>query len=146
MLRRWIPVLAILTACASGQAQGPVSVFADTVDVGGASLNVDVTRETTEPRKLKITLRMRVNGMEETEKLVADVHIAGFNVDEGSTHWDGFVPPRQPQTFAVLLSVPEGIDTAKATVKLLRSRDSMLLLHEELNFAVSESGEVTPVK
>lgn len=142
---RGLLVLACLSACASTQASGPVSVFADTVDVGGASLNVDVTHESREPRKLEIKLKMRVNGMEETEKLVADVHISGFNIDEGSTHWDGFVPPRQPQTFTVLLSVPEGIDSAKATVKLLRSRDSMLLVHEELNFAISESGAITPI-
>jgi len=147
MLCRWLFVLASLSACASSnQASGPVPVFADTVDVGAASLNVDITHDAKEPRKLEIKLKMRVNGVEETEKLVADVHISGFNVDEGSTHWDGFILPREPQTFTVLLSVPEGVDTAKATVKLQRSRDSMLLIHEELNFAISESGTITPIK
>lgn len=131
--------------CAGKSAAGPTPIFTDTVEVGPAKVQVELTHETPGTRQVVITLRMRNLGMEETEKLVADVLVTGgFNIEEGSTHWEGFVPPRQPQTFTVRLVVPEGHESASATVSLLRSLDSLVLVKEELKFTVSEGGAITP--
>ena len=69
-------------------------------------------------------------------RLLADQHdafgdwglaIAAYNlgaaavrdaIEDGGTRWDGFVPPREPQTFRVTLRIPEGNDSASATVSL----------------------------
>ena len=42
------------------------------------------------------------------------------------------MPPRDPQTFRVVLSIPEGREEATARVMLSRSNDSNQLLREEL--------------
>jgi hypothetical protein len=139
-----VPLLAGADACATKGAAGPTPIYSDTVQVGPADLAIDITHEAKGERKLEITMKMRVTGLEETEKLVADVFISGFNVEEGATHWDGFVPPRQPQTHSVLLAVPEGTDKATATVQIQRSHDSFLLVREELEFTVSANGLIQP--
>ncbi|MCA9635559.1 MAG: hypothetical protein KC420_05930 [Myxococcales bacterium] len=134
-----------LAGCAGKGAAAPTPIFTDTVEVGAAKIQVEFTHETPGKRQVLIKLKMRNLGMEETEKLVADVHVTGgFNIEEGSTHWEGFVPPRQPQTFTVRLVVPEGHETASATVTLLRSLDSLVLVKEDVEFTVSEGGAIKP--
>lgn len=137
-------LLTLDVGCAGKTAGGPTPIYNETIDVGTASVQVELAHEARGARKVAITLKMRNLGVVDTEKLVADVHIVGFNIEEGSTHWDGFAPPRQPQTFTVLLSVPEGTETASATVSLLRSHDSMVLVREELDFKISDAGVITP--
>ncbi|MEZ4385848.1 MAG: hypothetical protein R3A79_31305 [Nannocystaceae bacterium] len=139
-----LPALALAGACANRGAAGPTPIYSDTVQVGPADLAIDITHQAMGKRQLEIKMKMRVTGVDETEKLVADVFISGFNVEEGSTHWDGFVPPRQPQTHVVLLSIPEGTKEAAATVQIQRSHDSLLLVREELAFTVDDRGLVTP--
>lgn len=144
-MRRIAPLLlSSLVACAHASTGGaPVSVRSETVQEDKAQLAMDLSYEIKGPRKIELVLKMRVIGIEETNKLVAEVYIKGFNVDSGATRWDGFVPPRQPQTFRVALSVPDGFDTATATVSLSRSNDSYPLMREELIFGVDDKGNVT---
>lgn len=144
-MRRFAPVLlaALLLGCAHRSSGGPVSLRSETVKEDSADLVLDLTYEPKGARKVELVLKMRVNGIVETNKLVAEVYVkGGFNIESNSTRWDGFVPPRQPQTFRVLLAVADGFDTAEATVMLSRSQDSNLLLREELSFTVDDKGIV----
>ena len=143
-MRRLAPLLlTCLLACAHQEATGPVSLHADQVTEGDAQLSVELLYEPTGPRKVKLMLKMRVSGVNETEKLVGEVYIHGFNVEEGATRWDGFVPPRQPQTFEVTLAIPDGNDSATATVSLSRSHDSEVLIRQDLEFTVDAEGTIS---
>lgn len=143
-MRRLAVLLATtLLACAHKPADGPTSLRTETVKEDQAELAVELLYAAVAPRQVELTLKMRVNGLVETNKLVAEVYIQGFNVEDGYTRWDGFVPPRQPQTFRVVLSIPEDHEEATAKVSLVRSADSHALLREELTFAVDAAGAVT---
>ena len=142
-MRRVVPFLfATLLACAHKASGGPTSLFDEMVQEGGAQVAVLLTYEAKGPRQVELTLKLRVIGIEESSKLVAETYIRGFNVEEGSTRWDGFVPPRTPQTIRVLLSIPEEKQEATATVNLSRSHDSFSLLKQELTFTVDAAGAV----
>ncbi|MCA9717611.1 MAG: hypothetical protein H6713_00455 [Myxococcales bacterium] len=133
-----------LPACANKPATpSEVSVHSETLPEGDANLTLDLLYAAKGDRKVELILKMRVSGMNETEKLVGEVYIKGFNIEDGGTRWDGFVPPREPQTFRVTLRIPEGNDSASATVSLSRSHDSSVLLREELEFTVDEAGLVS---
>lgn len=143
-MRRVVPFLfATLLACAHKASGGPTSLFDEMVEEGSAQVAVLLTYEAKGPRQVELTLKLRVIGIAESSKLVAETYIRGFNVEEGSTRWDGFVPPRTPQTIRVLLSIPEEKQEATATVNLSRSHDSFSLLKEELTFVVDAAGVVT---
>ncbi len=131
-------VLGLTTsACAHKDAGSKrVTVHEAVVEEGEAVVSVDLSYEAKGPRQVELRLAMRVNGIVETSKLVGEVYIKGFNVETGTTRWEGFVPPRQPQKFSVVLGVPEGIEDARATVQLSRSQDSQILMEQELNFNV----------
>ncbi|MBZ5711590.1 hypothetical protein [Nannocystis pusilla] len=138
-----LALAALLLGCAHKSVGGPVSVRSESVKEDDAELFLDLTYEPRGPRQVELVLKMRVGGIVETNKLVAEVYIQGFNVEgSGATRWDGFVPPRTPQTFRVLLTVADGFDEASATVMLSRSQDSNQLLREELTFAVDAEGRV----
>lgn len=134
---------AVLFGCAHKPVGGPISVRSESVKEDSAELFLDLTYEPKGDRQVELVLKMRVGGIVETNKLVAEVYIQGFNVEgNGATRWDGFVPPRTPQTFRVLLTVADGFDEASATVLLSRSHDSNQLLREELHFVVGDDGVV----
>lgn len=137
-----LALAASLLGCAHKPAAGPVSLRSESVKEDAADLQLDLTYEPKGPRQVELVLKMRVAGIVETNKLVAEIYIKGFNVEGGTTRWDGFVPPRTPQTFRVLLSVAEGFEEATATVMLSRSQDSNQLLREELTFTVDAGGVV----
>ena len=136
-------ILAALLGCAHQPSTAPIQVRSETVMEDEAELFLDLFFEPKGDRKVELVLKMRVAGIVETSKLFAEVYIKGFNVEgSGATRWDGFVPPRQPQTFRIVLSVADGFDTAEATVMLSRSHDSNLLMREQLSFSVDDQGVV----
>lgn len=135
--------LVLVGGCAHATSAGPVVLRNETVQEDKAQLGLDLSYEPKGGRRVELVLKMRVAGMIETNKLVAEVYIKGFNVEGGATRWEGFVPPRQPQTFRVLLEVAEGFEDAEARVTLSRSSDSFQLLREELTFKVDAAGAVT---
>lgn len=143
-MRRALLLSALLLACAhkSGSAES-ATIRDETVKEDQAELALELAWRQPAPRQVELVLKMRVIGIVETNKLVAEVYINGFNIEDGATRWDGFVPPRDPQTFRAVLSIPEGKDSATARVMLSRSNDSMQLLREELNFSVDSAGKVT---
>jgi hypothetical protein len=143
-MRRALILSVLLLACAhkSGGAE-PTVLRDETVKEDQAELALELAWRAVAPRQVELVLKMRVIGIVETNKLVAEVYINGFNVEDGHTRWDGFVPPRDPQTFRVVLSIPEGREEATARVMLSRSNDSNQLLREELNFSVDAAGKVT---
>jgi hypothetical protein len=143
-MRRALLLSVLLLACAhkSGGAESAV-IRDETVKEDQAELALELAWRAVAPRQVELVLKMRVIGIVETNKLVAEVYINGFNVEDGHTRWDGFVPPRDPQKFRVVLSIPEGSDEATARVMLSRSNDSNQLLREELNFSVDAAGKVT---
>jgi hypothetical protein len=137
-----VPLLACASAGGGGEAQ---SLRSETVQEDKAEVAFELLYASKGGRKVELILKMRVNGLVESSKLVAEVYVqGGFNIDEGSTRWDGFLPPRQPQTFRVTLVMPDGFDTGTATISLTRSHDSFSLLKETLTFTVDESGVVKP--
>lgn len=143
-MRSALLLSALLVACAHKPGAAAPSVIRDeTVQEDKAELALELRWAQAGPRQVELVLKMRVVGIVETNKLVAEVYINGFNVEDGHTRWDGFVPPRDPQTFRVVLSVPEGRDEATARVMLSRSNDSFQLLREELNFTVDAAGNVS---
>jgi hypothetical protein len=142
---RRLPLLLVLVpflACAHKSDGAAVSLRRETVQEDKAQLSYELSYQPKGARKVELVLKLRVSGLEETNKLVAETYIKGFNIESGSTRWDGFVPPRQPQTVRVLLSIPEGNESASATVMLSRSHDSFSLLREELSFVVDADGQV----
>lgn len=143
-MRRLAPLLLTLAlACAHKSSAGPTTLRSETVKEDKAELVYELSYEPKGPRQVELVLKMRVTGLEETNKLVAEVYIRHFNIEDGSARWDGFVPPRQPQTMRVLLAMPEGVEESTATVMLSRSQDSLPLLREELTFTADEQGRVS---
>lgn len=144
---RHAPLLLALTltpACAHKEAaSGAKQLYSEVVTEGASDLSIELTYEPAGSRTAALILRLQLVGIEETDKLVAEVYLHGLNIEDGSTRWEGFVPPRQPQSYRVALSVPEGSSEATATFSLQRSHDSHVLLHRELAFAVDASGQVT---
>ena len=141
------PALILLTtlmtsACAHAPKTGPVSLRAETVPEDKAQLSFELLYEAKGARKVELVLKLSVSGLEETNKLVAETYIRHFNVEEGDTRWDGFVPPRQPPTIRLLLAIPESQQQATAIVNLNRSHDSYPLMREELTFVVGADGMV----
>lgn len=131
-------------ACAHKPAGEATSLKSETVQEDKAEVAFELLYAAKGDRKVELILKMRVNGLVESNKLVAEVYAqGGFNVDDGSTRWDGFLPPRQPQTFRVTLVIPEGFETGTASVSLTRSHDSLSLLKETLTFKVDAAGTVT---
>ena len=142
-MRRLAPLLfALVIACAHKGGAGPTALRSETVKEDRAELVYELSYEPKGARQVELVLKLRVNGLEETNKLVAEIYIRHFNIESGSARWDGFVPPRQPQTVRVLLAIPEGQEESTATVMLSRSHDSLPLLREELTFGVDEQGRV----
>lgn len=134
-------LLATPVACAHKSEGGSVSLKSETVQEDKAEVAFELLYEPKGDRKVQLILKMRVNGLVESNKLVAEVYAqGGFNIDDSSTRWDGFLPPRQPQTFRVTLVIPDGFDTGTATISLTRSHDSFSLLKETLTFGVDEKG------
>jgi len=128
-------------ACAHKKAGAEqTTVHEAQVEDDDALLAINLSYEPKGERQVELNLGMRVSGITETNKLVAEVYIKGFNVEDGTTRWEGFVPPRQPQKFRVRLAVPEGISEARATVQLSRSRDSHVLMEKVLEFKVDSNG------
>ncbi len=119
-----------------------MEVVSETVQDDKAEIVLDLSYAAPAAREVELTLKLRVNGLEESNKLVVETYIRGFNVESGDTRWDGFVPPRTPQTVRLRLSIPDGNDEATATVNVNRSHDSMSLLRRELTFVVANDGNV----
>lgn len=132
----------LLPACAHAPASAPISLRSETVPEDKAQLSFELSYEPKGDRKVELVLKLSVTGLEETNKLVAETYIRHFNVESGSTRWEGFVPPRQPQTVRLLLAIPEGQERSTATVNLNRSHDSYPLMREELTFVVGPDGKV----
>jgi hypothetical protein len=135
-------VFAALLACGPKEAPGAVTLQTTTVDDAGAPLRAEFSFLAKGKRQVDIIIKLVNSGIEESEKLVADVQIQGFDIVTGSTHWDGFVPPRQPQSHTVHLVVAEGFDQATAEITLRRSADSKMLMSEVLELTVGEDGRV----
>lgn len=144
MLRHALLLTLLLTptACAHAPQGGPISVRKETVPEDKAELSFELLWEPKGARKVELVLKLSVTGLVETNKLVAETFIRHFNVEDGDTRWDGFVPPRQPQTIRLLLAIPEGQERSTATVNLSRSHDSYPLMREEMTFVADEAGQV----
>lgn len=143
-MRLAVLLLTSLLACAHKSAGEPIELRRETVKEEQAEVALELMYAPKGARQVEITLKMQVVGLVETNKLVVDMFVQGFNVEDGHTRWDGFVLPRQPQTFRVLLSIPEDREEATAKLSLVRSNDSHPLLREELSFRVGADGIVKP--
>jgi len=144
MLRPALLLITTLmsTVCAHAPKAGPVSLRAETVPEDKAQLSFELLYEAKGARRVELVLKLSVSGLAETNKLVAETYIRHFNVESGDTRWDGFVPPRQPQTIRLLLAIPESQPSATAIVNLNRSHDSYPLMREEITFVVDADGMV----
>ena len=91
-MRRALLLSVLLLACAhkSGGAE-PAVIRDETVKEDQAELALELAWRPVAPRQVELVLKMRVIGIVETNKLVAEVYINGFNVEDGHTRWDGFV-------------------------------------------------------
>lgn len=143
-MRRLASMLLVsVLACAHKSADGPTVLKAETVQEDKAEVIYELAYAAKGDRKVELILKMRVNGLVESNKLVAEVYVqGGFNIDDGSARWDGFLPPRQPQTFRVTLVIPDGFEAGTAQISLTRSHDSFSLLKETLTFTVDAAGAV----
>lgn len=142
MLRDALLLLILATGCAHAPEGGPRSVRRETVPEDKAQVSFELTYEPKGARQVELVLKLSVSGLEESNKLVAETYVRHFNVESGDTRWDGFVPPRQPQTIRLLLAIPEGQERATAIVNLNRSHDSYPLMREEMTFVVDDKGQV----
>ena len=142
MLRPALLLFILATACAHAPQGGPTAVRSETVAEDKAQVSFELTYEPKGARQVELVLKLSVSGLEESNKLVAETYVRHFNVESGDTRWDGFVPPRQPQTIRLLLAIPDGQERATAIVNLNRSHDSYPLMREEMTFVVGDKGQV----
>lgn len=139
---RFLLTTLLLTACAK-PVTGPVSIRSLDVDELGTPVKIDLSYESKGNRKLDVIVKLVNTGIEETEKVVANVQVkGGFDIDEGSTRWEGFVRPRQPEMHVTHLVVAEGFDEAACEVSVMRSQDSKMLVVEQLSFEIAGDGKV----
>jgi hypothetical protein len=138
---------SMLFGCAGAKTTGAVTLRSEQIDRAGSPITVDLSYEAKGERRVDITLRFVNTGIQDTDRLVANVQVkGGFDIHSGSTRWQGFVHPRQPESYTVRLVVAEGFDRASAEVTVMRSADSKVLLREPLEFAVKADGQVGAVQ
>lgn len=132
----------LLTACATA-VTGPVAIRSVDVEDVGPPVQVDLSYEAKGNRKVDVVVRLVNTGIEESEKIVANIQVkGGFDIDSGATRWEGFVRPRQPETHTAHLIVAEDFETADCQVTVVRSQDSKMLVMEDLSFSVGADGQV----
>jgi hypothetical protein len=146
MNRSLVLATILLGACGPKGPAGPVSIRSTNVDEAGSPMSIDLSYLAADGRKVDIIMKLSNSGIAETNKLASEITIQGFDIEEGSLYWSGFVPPRQPQSFTAHLVIAEGFDHATAEITLRRSADSMVLLKEALEFNVGEDGKVVGVQ
>ncbi|MCP5068464.1 MAG: hypothetical protein GY946_18030 [bacterium] len=105
-------------------------------------MTIDLSYQAKSNRQVDIIMKFTNSSIEESEKITSEVTIQGFNIVEGGLFWDGFVPPRQPQSHTVHLVVAEGFDAARAEITVRRAADSTVLVAESLQLTVGADGRV----
>lgn len=116
----------------------PVAIVSGTFKDDTGEVKIDVGYTAGRDRDLEIVLRLNAIGLEEMDKIVADVVVDGFVLSEGSPEWSGFVPVRQPITHRVGFRLLDDADGGTLTVSVRRSRDSELLYEAPLTFVAND--------
>lgn len=142
MKRSILLATMLLAACGPKGPGGPVSIRTTTVQDAGSPLAIDLSYLARDGGKVDIIMKFRNSGIEESEKLTSEITIQGFDIEEGSLFWDGFVPPRQPQSFTAKLIMAEGFNEASADITIRRAKDSVVLVTESLSFTRGPDGKV----
>ena len=112
----------------------PVALTNGTFKDDTGEIQIDVGYTPGRDRDLSIVVRMKAIGLEEMDKIVADVVVDGFVLTQGSPEWSGFVAPRQPITHRVEFRLLDDNESGTLKVSVRRSRDSELLYETELPF------------
>ena len=117
----------------------PVELVSGKFKDDTGEIQIDVGYVAGRDRDVAVVVRMTTIGLEEMDKIVADVVVDGFVLVDGSPEWSGFVPPRQPITHRVRFRLLDGGDSGTLTVSVRRSRDSELLYETPLTFVANGS-------
>lgn len=144
MLRCAIAVLGLTLACGCTKTtEGPTltPIRTDTVQDQGATFDVKVSWRKVAAKEVEIEIKMVATGIEQTDKLVADVKTYGFVITEGVPDWSGFIQPREKYTHKVRYKLLDDADSGRAELTLRRSLDSTMLWDTELLFDV-EGGQI----
>ena len=124
--------LSTVVACKPEGTAGPVDLSSGTASDDSGEINVDIGYLPGTGREFEVVIALNALGLEEMDKLAVDLTLEGIIVVEGGTAWSGFVPPRQPQKHSVALRLADDVDEGIALVNVTRSRDSKLLLQQEV--------------
>ncbi|MEM9460446.1 MAG: hypothetical protein AAGF11_40130 [Myxococcota bacterium] len=137
MLRCAVAVLGLTLACGCNKATtGPTltPISTDTVEDQGATFQVVVSWRKVAAREVEFVIKMTATGIEQTDKLVADVKTHGFVITQGVPDWSGFIQPREKYSHTVSYKLLDDADSARAELTIRRSLDSTLLWDTELLF------------
>lgn len=143
MRARAIVIVALAGAFAGGcnkkgaATAEPVALTNGTFKDDTGEIQIDVGYAPGGDRDLAVVVRMKAIGLDEMDKIVADVVVDGFVLTEGSPEWSGFVAPRQPITHRVEFRLLDDVESGTLTVSVRRSRDSELLYEAALPFAAN---------
>ena len=117
----------------------PVALVTSTFKDDTGEIQIDVGYVAGRDRDLEVVVRMQAIGLDEMDKIVADVVVDGFVLSDGSPEWSGFVAPRQPITHRVDFRLLDDAESGTLTVSVRRSRDSELLYEAPLTFVANGS-------
>jgi hypothetical protein len=144
MSLRAIAVLVAVTGVLAGGCNKkgagtaePVALTNGTFKDATGEIQIDVGYAPGTDRDLAVVVRMKAIGLEEMDKIVADVVVDGFVLTQGSPEWSGFVAPRQPITHRVEFRLLDDVESGTLTVSVRRSRDSELLYETALPFVAN---------
>lgn len=133
--------LALIAAgCEKQQASTVTPLDSDTISDPSGEARVEIAYQPKGSDEIEIIVKLNALGTEEMDKVVVDVAMDGFHVADGASQWQGFIPPRQPQTYRVVLGLLHESTGGTVRVSVSRSHDSFLLMHRELTFEKTDGG------
>ena len=141
-MSRYILLASLLAAACAKKPDAKITTLHTMEISAGTTFQAELKYQALGKRMVALELELRNTGIDESDKVVSTVSIKGFDVEEGNTYWDGFVPPRLPQKHRIVLVIPTDIEFATATVSLKRSDDSQVLMREDLAFEAGDDGMV----
>lgn len=144
-------VLALVVLCVAGcrndgaQTTAPVNLASQQITDDTGAIQVDVGYRGAPEREVEIVVNLKAVGIEEMDKVVADIRVDGFVLVAGTPEWSGFVAPRQPIAHKASFRLLEGNESGTLIVTVQRSANSEVLFETRLDFA-ADGDRVKPVQ
>jgi hypothetical protein len=127
------------------QPVAPINLVSDRIKDDTGEIEVDVGYRLAPEREVEIVVDLAAIGIEEMDKVVADIQVDGFVLVAGEPEWSGFVAPRQPITHRASFRLLDGNESGTLIVTVQRSVNSEVLFEARLGFA-ADGDRVKPAE